>query len=425
MRVLHLTPSFPYPPDTGGKICIWNHLRADARFAEIGLLSFVEDAPDRAVADAARSLCSQVVKVRRPRARDGVAGGLRSLLSDVAMNLAKYRWPAYSRALRQTISSFRPDVVVAHNLHMGGYLLELTGPGLILREQNIDSDLMARYAATLRNPAMAGFARHQARKILLTERTIAPRAHCCLMISPPDEVRLREIAPEARTVVVPGVIALEEYEPAVPADPGDDLLVVATGTFTFPPTGEGLAFFLDRVWTRVIASAPRARFRVIGHCPEVLRRRMAAMPGVEVLGRVDAVKPHLDGAHVFAVPLRAGSGMRMRILEAMAWQVPIVTTTTGCEGIAVENGRHLIVADEPEAMASAILRVAHEGPLARSLRGEGLRLVEQGYSLEAAEGLTRRIYRACSERSAADPRRGVGAAAFTPVRHEAQGASGP
>jgi glycosyltransferase involved in cell wall biosynthesis len=418
MRVLHLTPSFPYPADTGGKIGIWNLLRADARSAEIGLLSFIDDAPDDAAAAVVRSVCRQVVTVRRPRTLDGIGGGVRSLLSGVAMNLAKYRWPVYSEALQEMMSAFQPEVVVAHHLHMGGYLPGLAGPVLILREHNIDSDLMERYAATFRNPALALFVRHQARKIRETERAITRRAHCCMMISPPDEARLREIAPQARTAVVPGVIAVAEYQPALPADPGDDLLVVAAGTFTFPPTGEGLVYFLDRVWTRVIASAPRARLRVIGHCPEALKRRLAATAGVEVLGRVEAVDAHLNGAHVFAVPLRAGSGMRMRILEAMAWQVPIVTTTTGCEGIAVENGRHLIVADPPEEMASAILRLARDTALARSLRSEGRRLVEASYSLEAAETLMKQIYRKCSEEIAVGPNRGGWTTSLSPVRHQ-------
>jgi glycosyltransferase involved in cell wall biosynthesis len=358
MRVLHLTPSFPYPADTGGKICIWNQLRADARFAEIGLLSFVDEDLDPQAADVARSVCRQVVTVRRPRTLDGVAGALRSLVSDVAMNLAKYRWPVYSRALQQMMSGFHPDVVVANNLHMGGYLLELAGPARILREQNIDSDLMERYAATFRNPAIAAFVRQQARKVREAEIRIAHRVHRCLMISPPDEARLREITPGARTAVVPGVVAPEEYRPAVPAGPGDDLLVVAVGAFTFPPTREGLVHFAERVWPRVIAAAPRAR--LIGHCPEALRRRLAPLPGVEVLGRVESVEAHLDGAHVFAVPLRAGSGMRIKILEGMAWQVPIVTTRIGCEGISVEDGRQVVIADEPEEMSAALLRLGRD-----------------------------------------------------------------
>jgi glycosyltransferase involved in cell wall biosynthesis len=215
------------------------------------------------------------------------------------------------------------------------------------------------------------------------------------MISARDEARLTEMVPGARTAVVPGVIAPEEYRPALPAGCDDDLLVVATGTFTFLPTGEGLVHFLARVWPRVIAAVPRARFRVIGHCPTPLWRRLESLPGVEVLGRVESVEEHLDGAHVFAVPLRAGSGMRMKILEALAWQVPIVTTTIGCEGIGVQNGRHVIIADEPEEMASAILRVGRDEDLARSLRREGRRFVETNYSLPAAEASTSRIYREC------------------------------
>lgn len=399
MRVLHLTPSFPWPPDTGGKICIWNHLRADARFAEIGLLSFVEEAPDDRAMDAVRRVCREVVTVPRPRGLDGPVGALRSLVSDTAMNLAKYHWPVFSRALWQTVSGFFPDVVVAHNFHMASYLLELAGPARILREQNIDSDLMERYAATCGNPALAVFARMQARKIRADEVRIAPRVERCLMITPLDEARLREIAPGARTAVLPGVIATEEYQPVRLAGPDEELLVVATGTFSFLPTGRGLLHFLDQVWPRVLAAAPRARFRVIGHCPESLRDRLAGRTGVEVLGRVESVEAHLDGAHVLAVPLLAGSGMRMKILEAMAWQVPIVTTSIGCEGIAVEDGRHVLVADEPEAMAAAILRIAGDAALAAGLRREGRKFVEERYSIVAGAA-TEAIYTECLPRVA-------------------------
>jgi glycosyltransferase involved in cell wall biosynthesis len=106
--------------------------------------------------------------------------------------------------------------------------------------------------------------------------------------------------------------------------------------------------------------------------------------------------------------------MRMRILEALAWQIPVVTTTTGCEGIAVENERHLLIADQPGEMATAILRVAREAPLARSLRSEGRRLVEEGYSLEAAGKLMQQVYRRCCEDRAPGTERGRPAAAPSP-----------
>ena len=123
-----------------------------------------------------RAVCREVVTVRRPRALDGALGGLRSLVSDTAMNLAKYRWPVFSRSLWQTVSGFFPDVVVAHNFHMAAYLLELAGPARLLREQNVDSDLMERYAATCGNPALALFARLQARRLRAEKARPAPRA---------------------------------------------------------------------------------------------------------------------------------------------------------------------------------------------------------------------------------------------------------
>src|SRR5262249_41555524 len=149
-----------------------------------------------------------------------------------------------------------------------------------------------------------------------------------------------------------------------------------------------------KAWPRILKGSPRARFRVIGHCPDKLARRIAA-PGVEVLGRVDQVRPHLQGASVMVVPLRVGSGMRMRILESLAWQIPTVSTPIGAQGIAAENGRHMVIADSNEEVAASVLHLLKDKTMAGALRREGRRLVEKHYSLAASEQLTNRIYSKC------------------------------
>jgi glycosyltransferase involved in cell wall biosynthesis len=252
---------------------------------------------------------------------------------------------------------------------------------------------MERYAGKLRNPALAAFARRQADKIRQTEASLCPKVRQCLVITPDDEAKLRSIAPGVRTTIVPGAIDPEEYEPVDPPSGRADLLVVAVGSFGFPPTGEGVVDFVERVWPRALQAFPKARLRLIGHCPRALRRRLAAGERVEVLGRVDRVRPHLEGAHVFMVPLRVGSGMRIRILEALAYQIPVVTTSIGCEGIGVDDGRHLLIADSPGEIVEAIERIYSGPDLARTLRREGRRLVEKSYSLDTVEQLTGRIYR--------------------------------
>lgn len=400
MKVVHLTPSLPWPPDSGGKIGIWNYIQADARFAETALVSFSDDTPDASSLAALNAVCARVEVVHRPRLLDGVVGGARSLLSNMAMNIAKYRWSDFTRALGRVVAEWNPDIVVAHHLHMSGYLLELSGPVTILREHNIDSDLMDRYARTLGNPAMAAFASRQADQIRDLEKQVTPRVNRCLVITPDDGRILKKLSPQAVVDVLPGVIDLEQYAPVDPPNGGDPL-IVAAGSFNFRPTGEGLVDFVDNSWPRILKASPRARLRVVGSCPDKLARRVSA-PGVEVLGRVDQVRPQLLGAHVFVVPLRVGSGMRIRILESLAWQIPTVSTPIGCKGIAVEDRRHLVVAESPEEMATAVLKLLKDQTLAQTLRREGRRLIEKYYSLATSEQITRQIYTRCLEGAAVD-----------------------
>lgn len=401
MKVLHLSPGLPWPPDSGGRIVVWNQLRADARLGQVGLLSFADTPPDAVTLGALNATCAFVETVRRPRTLDGAAGGVRSVLSSTAMNLAKYRWSAFTQTLRWAVTKWQPDIVVAHHLHMGSYLLDVRGPVPILREHNVDSNLMERYAATLRNPAMAGFARRQAELIRDTEEKLCPRVSRCVMITPDDESRLKEISPRAATAVVPAAINAAEYAPIEPPAGGGPPLFVTAGSLNFRPTGEGVVEFVEKTWPLVRRRSSRAMFRVIGPCPETLKRRLLKEPGVEVTGRVDQVRPHLLGASAFVVPLRVGSGIRIRVLEAMAFGLPVVSTPIGCEGIAAEDGRHLLVGGPPEEMAEALLSVAQDGTRALTLSREGRRLVEKCYSLDAVEELTGRLYRKVLEREAA------------------------
>lgn len=406
MRILHLSPTLPWPADGGGKIVIWNHLRADARHSQVGLLSFSDGPPDSDTLQAIGTVCGAVEAIRRPRSLDGVVGGARSLITTTAMNLAKYRWPVFSEALQRFVNRWKPDVVVAHHLHMAPYLDEIHGPVRILREHNVDSDLMARYAATLRNPAMAAFARRQVEQIRETERRLLPKMDECLAITRHDEQKLLALAPEANLSVLPGAIDMKDYPLVDPPRGGADPLIVAAGSLHFRPTGEGVVEFVELVWPRIRRALPRARLRIIGHAPETLRRRLARGEGVELTGRVPEMRPHLQGAGAFVVPLRVGSGMRIRILESLAWGLPTVSTSIGCEGIEVENARQILVADAVDAMASAVVRIFREPVVAGTLRREGHRLIEKRYSLEAFEQQTLRLYQRALAR-----RNGLGDAA--------------
>jgi glycosyltransferase involved in cell wall biosynthesis len=393
MRILHLTPTIPWPADSGGRIVMWNMIRADARLGQVGLLSFTERDPDPATLEALGSALWETELVRRPRTLDGVVGGARSLITSSAMNLAKYRWPVFSEALASFLERWSPDIVVAHHIHMAPYLQEVRSAYRVLREHNVDSVLMERYAASLSNPAMAAFARRQAEQIRDTERRLCPQADLCLTISTEDERALKEIAPGTNLATAPAAIDLSQYEPVALPEEGEDPLLVTAGSLGFRPTGEGVVEFAERAWPRIRRAVPRARFRIIGAAPESLRRRLLRVPGIEMTGRVDEVAPLLAGASAFLVPLRVGSGVRIRILEALAWGIPVITTATGCEGLEVESGRHLLVADRPDEMVAAFQKLLAHPATGQILRREGRRLVERRHSIEVLETMLGRLYR--------------------------------
>lgn len=390
-RVLHLSTVIPWPPDYGGRIATWNHLRADARHADVGLVTLVEEMPDEITLRELRKVCDYVRCVRRPRNHDGPLGMLRALLSGYPVNLARYRWESFAREIATAVDEWPPDVVVAQHLHMAPFPLRVPRVARILRHHNVDSSLVYRLGATTPNPITGALLRQLAGQVRRDEQRHCPRFDRCVMITEDDALLLRRHVPEARTVVLPTGLAMDDYAPAVLPSPGTPLRLVTAGSLIFRPTAEGLLEFVREAWPIIRRRHPDATFRVIGHCPPGVRAELERN-AVEVMGRVPEVRTSLDRAHAFIVSLRAGSGLRIKVIEAFAFGVPVVSTTLGAEGIPATPGEHLLLADEPAAQADAIERLYTDAVLSARMREAARTFVEREYSLEAVAERTREIY---------------------------------
>jgi glycosyltransferase involved in cell wall biosynthesis len=161
----------------------------------------------------------------------------------------------------------------------------------------------------------------------------------------------------------------------------------------WPPNVEGVLWFAWNVWPRVVEQVPEARLAVVGKDPP---REVRDLPrhvrNVVVTGYVPDPAPYLAETAVFIVPLRAGGGMRVKIVDAWCWGVPIVSTSIGAEGIELEDGRNILIADEPQALADAVVRVLRDPPLGRRLRENGRRWVEQRYDWRQVYARWDRVY---------------------------------
>jgi glycosyltransferase involved in cell wall biosynthesis len=155
--------------------------------------------------------------------------------------------------------------------------------------------------------------------------------------------------------------------------------VVFNATFNYRPNFDAALYLIDEVWPRVLATCPTARLTLVGNTPEWEARQLAR-EGVDLTGKVSDVRPYLRNAAVLAVPVRMGGGTRLKVVEGLSLGKAMVTTTLGCEGLAVRDREHALIGDTAESFAAGILELFESPQLRHDLGHAGRALAEQRYS---------------------------------------------
>jgi glycosyltransferase involved in cell wall biosynthesis len=377
---LLLTPRLPWPEDDGGRIAMTQSVWAAAQEYDVTLLSLVPPGGAEApVPEMWRDLGVDVRRVpHRPPA--GPVTLAQGMFGRLPYTLARYRSAAFARALDERVRATRPAFVLANNLHMATYVDRLDGIPLVIREQNLEHLWMRRFAEdSLRGPARA-YARHQAARLERTERDLCRAAALTLAIQDGERDALRALAPDAWVETLPVGIDFARYPEPRPAEPP---IVLIAGSFSWKPNETGALRFLRDGWPRVRTAVPEARLRIAGKGPTDALIDAARKTGADIAADVPSMPEEMARATLMVVPLWSGAGARVKIMEAMAARLPVVTTTLGAEGLGVEAGRHYVegsTAADLGAMAASLLQ--DRGRLA-SLAGEARLHAEASWSHDA------------------------------------------
>jgi polysaccharide biosynthesis protein PslH len=384
MRVLVLSNYLPYPLLTGGRIRIYNLLRRVASRHEVSLAALLESPEDAEGIPHLRTFCARVETAPFPahqRSRLAKAPGmLRYVLQGRPPDLMLLHSEELVTKIRQLFSRVDFDIVQIEQF-MGLYLEALPRKKSYKTLQmfhNVESQNYARIAQVERRWYRRVRASINGVVMRHWEHRYAERFDRCTTVSELDQQLLKKANPRLQIDVIPNGVDTQKFQllPQVAETVPSSLIFV--GNMGYPPCIDAVLYFCGEVLPLIRQLIDSVEVRIVG-CnppPEVLKLNGN---GVHVTGRVEDVIPYYQQSAACVVPLRAGSGTRLKILEAMALGRPVVCTTVGCEGLDVVNGEHLLIGDTPERFAESTVRLLRDLSLSQSIRVNARKLVEARY----------------------------------------------
>jgi len=389
MRILWLKSDLLLPLDKGGRLRTWHLMRHLARRHDITYLSFSDRGQDRNVAGM-REVATRVVTVPRndPAKRSLLfyMDAARYLADPLPYAVAKYRSAAYKVQVQSLLRESRFDLLVCDFLVPAVNLPKALPCPAVIFTHNVESEIWRRHAETKATVAARWLYRMQHKRMLRFEEETLMRFDGILAVSDADRETFVRLYPSVSTkpawVVRTGVDT--EYFVPSRSEPAEPRLVF-TGSMDWLPNEDAMTYFCHDVLPLIQQQEPRVRLSIVGRAPTPAVRALASNV-VDVTGTVDDVRPYMEKASVYIVPLRIGGGTRLKIFEAMSAGKAVVSTTIGAEGLPIVDGTHAIVADEPRAFASAVLSLLRDRARRKALEHAARSLVVEHYDWSAVAG---------------------------------------
>ncbi len=353
MRILYLCHRIPYPPNKGDKIRAFHQIKAMAEKHEVDVFTLVDDSADLAYRKDLGKYCRKLT-VARVRPAIARLKALPFLFTDRPMTLPYFYSAELAAAVRQAMLTSNYDRIFVYCSAMAQYIDSVHDIPVVMDFVDVDSDKWMQYACISRFPFSAVY-RREGRRLRDYERKICERAAYVLVSTEREATLLRGIASAAPIHAIPNGVDTEYFDPASVPPRRTSPSIIFTGDMSYLPNQDAAVFFARRVFPLVRQSIEDARFLVVGRNPNHEVLRLQEIPGVEVTGFVPDVRTYLAQAHVAVAPFSIAAGIQNKILEAMAYGLPVVATSRAVQGLSREVAQLVGVADTPEEMGAAVL----------------------------------------------------------------------
>jgi sugar transferase (PEP-CTERM/EpsH1 system associated) len=372
--LLYLVHRFPYPPDKGDRIRTFHLLESLSRWAWIHLACLADEPPEDSSIAALRRHCRRIAVVR-PRSSARWLRALGSLARGRTATEGAFGSPELRAVIRRWARGTRFHAGLASASSLVPYLRmdELRDIPAVIDLIDVDSQKWLDYAAASRGPR-AWLYRTEGRRLRRLEHDLPDWARAVTLVSEAEVDLYRRFRAGGAVHAIPNGVDLDYFRP----DPRDDGRgCVFVGAFDYRPNVDGACWFCREAWPEVRRRHPPARLALVGRRPAPAVRRLARSAGVDLVGQVPDVRPHLAGAAVAVVPLHIARGVQNKVLEALAMGKAVVSSPQALVGLHVEPGIHLLAASTPGEWADAVSRLLDDRDLRRQLGSAGRCYVEE------------------------------------------------
>ncbi len=361
LRILWLKTELLHPVDRGGRIRTYQMLRCLRRTHHVTYMALDDGRATPEAVAASREYAHELVRVPHRfhprRSLSFLGGALTNVMSSLPYAVARFRSPAMTRRIEELTRAGGVDVLVCDFLFPSVNVPRSLPCPAVLFQHNVESEIWRRHSEIASNPVARAYFADQWRRMRAFERAECARYDHVVAVSDADRELMRSAYGVESVSSIPTGVDVDYFRPtglprATPAD------LVFTGAMDWMPNEDAMRHFLADVLPRVRQTHPSTTVTIVGRNPPADIRALAEKAGgVTVTGTVPDVRPYLERASVFIVPIRIGGGTRLKIFEAMAMEKPVVSTAVGAEGLPVRDGEDVVLADGAEPFAGAIARL--------------------------------------------------------------------
>ena len=367
LRILWVKADKILPVHSGGNIRSFHILRQLASRHELIFFSYYGGAPDAEYEEElTRQFPGAVCLCTGRRGPTSLRRGLDYLVRlpmQAPYAVSRFNSIPVQETLRTWFEERRFDVAVCDFLDAAvNFPTPLAIPAALF-QHNVESEIWRRHALTERNPAKRLLYRVELKKMLSYEHSMVRKFHHIIAVSEHDRQLMSKWTNPSRITVVPTGVDVKQYRPD-PSPRAVEPLVLFVGAMDWEPNIDAVEYFCREIWPSIQATVPAARFRIVGRNP-VRRVQRLASSSVEVTGSVPSVVEYLRESAVVVVPLRVGSGTRLKIYEAMAAGKAVVSTSVGAEGLDVHHDQDIVLADDASAFTGAVTMLLEDAELRR------------------------------------------------------------